>query len=370
MPRFCTQCGKRLDDDEKFCTSCGTPAPVDSHETVTLDDAEAAGSIVTDPASPVELAADAARTTVQPPVQQVPPTQQVPQPLKQPVPPAQQPTYQAGPDQSAPAMDPGTTQRWAAAGAQPVTPPAPSQQTAANAAAGQTKKVNPIVIAVIVIAVAAIIAGVVIFVVKPSASGDDSAHETKVEKLKTDKCSSEEEPPVKKDPNTGKKLESEKTESEKKSASTAAERDTYNKLNSYYGKLSSYDESVRSCATTFNQDYIKDSYSIRNSDKTQAENLRDEIESMYDEVNDMTVDTSSKNYNSWKDIITLYDDLFNRIDVICDAWDVSCDYSSPEDHKDEIVAPLARDNISGTNDNKYRVDYEQRYEGAKPVEVE
>ncbi len=282
----------------------------------------------------------------------------------------QEPAYRPG-ENTAPAMDPGTTQRWAAAGAQPVTPPAPTQQATASGAAGQPKKVNPVIIAVIVIAVAAVIAGVVIFVVKPFGSGDDNAQETKVEKVKTDEGSSEEETPLKKDPNTGKKIDSEKkADTEKKSASTAAERDVYNKLNSYYGKLSSYDESVRSCATTFNQDYIKDSYSIRNSDKTQAENLRDEIESMYDEVNGMTVDASSKNYNSWKDIITLYDDLFNRIDVICDAWDVSCDYSSPEDHKDEIVAPLARDNISGTNDNKYRVDYEQRYDGAKPVEVE
>ena len=356
MPRFCTQCGKRLDDNEKFCTKCGAPAPVDPHGTVTLDDAEAAGSIATDSAAAAEPTPDTARTTVQPPVQ--------------PVQPAQQPTYRPG-ENTAPAMDPGTTQRWAAAGAQPVTQPAPSQQAAVSGAAGQPKKVNPIIIAVIVIAVAAVIAGVVIFVVKPFGSGDDGAHETKVEKVKTDKGSSEEETPVKKDPNTGKKIDGDKkADTEKKSASTAAERDVYNKLNSYYGKLSSYDESVRSCATTFNQDYIKDSYSIRDSDKTQAENLRDEIESMYDEVNDMTVDTSSKNYNSWKDIITLYDDLFNRIDVICDAWDVSCDYSSPEDHKDEIVAPLARDNISGTNDNKYRVDYEQRYDGAKPVEVE
>ena len=359
MPRFCTQCGKRLDDNEKFCTKCGAPAPVDMPGTVTLDAAEAAGGVAS-PASPAEPAADTAKTTVQQPVQ----------PAQQTV--AQQPVYQPVGNQSAPTMDPGTTQRWAVAGAQPqpVTPPAPTQQTVTGDAANASKKVNPIIIAVIVIAVAAVIAGVVIFVVKPFDSADD-AQGTKIEKVKTDEGSSEEETPVKKDPNTGKKIDDgKKADTEKKSASTAAERDTYNKLDSYYGKLSSYDQSVRDCATTFNQDYIKDSYSIRNSDKTQAENLRDEIESMYDEVNGMTVDTSSKNYNSWKDIITLYDDLFNRIDVICDAWDVSCDYSSPEDHKDEIVAPLARDNISGTNDNKYRVDYEQRYDGAKPVEVE
>lgn len=352
MPRFCTQCGKRLDDDEKFCTHCGAPTP-DAHETVTLDEAEVQGLASSEPISSAEPSVDTAKTSVQPPVPPSQPTRQAP--------------YR--PD-AAPMMDPGTTQRIATAAPQPVASQVPSQQPTAGTAS-QPKKVNPIAIAAIVLVAALAIAAVVVFVIKPSASGDDDAQATKIEKVKTDKGSAEENVTVKNDPNTGKKIEKgKKSKNAEKSTSTAAERDTYNKLSSYYGKLSSYDESVRSCATTFNQDYIKDSYSIRNADKTQAENLRDEIESMYDEVNDMTVDASSKNYNSWKDIITLYDDLFNRIDVICAAWDVSCDYSSPEDHKDEIVAPLARDNIQGTNDNKYRVDYEQRYEGAKPVEVE
>lgn len=33
------------------------------------------------------------------------------------------------------------------------------------------------------------------------------------------------------------------------------------------------------------------------------------------------------------------------------------------------MAPLARDNVAGTNDNKYRLDFEDRYPGAAPVEV-
>ena len=78
---------------------------------------------------------------------------------------------------------------------------------------------------------------------------------------------------------------------------------------------------------------------------------------------------SSKNYSSWKDIVALYDDLDHRIDAICDAWEISLKYAKPADHKDEIVAPLARDNVAGTNDNKYRLDFEDRYPGAAPVEV-
>lgn len=311
MPRFCVQCGKRLNDNDKFCTSCGAAAPADEQETVILDN-----------------------------------------------------------DQT-PAINPGATQRWAATATrpQPVMPSSPARQETSYGAAAQTKKATPAIAAVIVIVAALAIAGVVIFVVKPFDSNVD-AQETKIEKSQTAQNPSEEETPLENDPNTGAKIADESEAASEKTASTAAERDTYNKLSSYYGKLSSYDKSVRSAATTFNQNYLKDDYTVRDTNRTQAENLRSEIQSMYDEVNGMTVDVSSKNYDSWKGIINLYNDLYQRIDVICDAWDASCGYSSPEDHKDEIVAPLSRDNISGTNDNRYRLDYEQNYDAAKPVEVE
>ena len=100
-----------------------------------------------------------------------------------------------------------------------------------------------------------------------------------------------------------------------------------------------------------------------------AERTEDTIEQYYDIVEDLDVPTSSKNYSSWKDIIALYDDLDHRIDAICDAWEISLKYAKPADHKNEIVAPLSRDNVAGTNDNKYRLDFEERYPGAKPVEV-
>lgn len=74
-----------------------------------------------------------------------------------------------------------------------------------------------------------------------------------------------------------------------------------------------------------------------------AERTEDTIEQYYDIVEDLDVPTSSKNYSSWKDIIALYDDLDHRIDAICDAWEISLKYAKPADHKNEIVAPLSRD---------------------------
>ena len=87
------------------------------------------------------------------------------------------------------------------------------------------------------------------------------------------------------------------------------------------------------------------------------------------EVAKLHHDDDADDLKPFGDPNSLYDDLDHRIDAICDAWEISLKYSKPEDHKDEIVAPLARDNEPGTSSNKYRLDFEDRYPGAKPVEV-
>ena len=148
-----------------------------------------------------------------------------------------------------------------------------------------------------------------------------------------------------------------------------SEQNLYRRLSEYYDLLEDLDSQVRGCAQNFNGNYLEEDRTTRQNLADVAERTEDTIEQYYDIVEDLDVPTSSKNYSSWKDIIALYDDLDHRIDAICDAWEISLKYAKPADHKNEIVAPLSRDNVAGTNDNKYRLDFEERYPGAKPVEV-
>ena len=150
---------------------------------------------------------------------------------------------------------------------------------------------------------------------------------------------------------------------------TLSEQNLYRRLSEYYDLLEDLDSQVRGCAQNFNGSYLEEDRTTRQNLADVAERTEDTIEQYYDIVEDLDVPTSSKNYSSWKDIIALYDDLDHRIDAICDAWEISLKYDKPADHKNEIVAPLSRDNVAGTNDNKYRLDFEERYPGAKPVEV-
>lgn len=313
MSRFCTHCGKLLNDDERFCTSCGTPVTDDGQASQSQEDAQADVTV--------------------------------------------QSAHQPAP---APQSEVGATQQWAAANAaaqQPI--PTAVPQAGAPAA---PKNNNALFIGIIAVLVVVIIALVAFFMIGPFNKNADDSKGTTIEKVKIDH--DDDDMSVKGDPN---KLDDDDDDAH--DAATISEQNVYDQLSSYYSRLSDLDQQVRDCATTFNTYYLKDDRSSRQSASDAAEALEDQIDDLKDEVEDLDVPIDSQNYSSWKDIITLYDDLENRIDVICDAWEISLEYSSPANHKDEIVAPLARDNVAGTNDNKYRLDFEDRYPGAAPVEV-
>lgn len=314
MSRFCTHCGKLLKDDERFCTSCGTPVTDDGQTSQSQEDAQADVTV--------------------------------------------QSAHQPAP---APQPEVGATQQWATpAGSAPQQPiPTAAPQAGAPAA---PKNNNALLIGIIAVLVVVIIALVAFFMIGPFNKNADDSKGTTIEKVKIDH--DDDDVSVKGDPN---KLDDDDDDAH--DAATISEQNVYDQLSSYYSRLSDLDQQVRDCATTFNTYYLKDDRSSRQSASDAAEALEDQIDDLKDEVEDLDVPIDSQNYSSWKDIITLYDDLENRIDVICDAWEISLEYSSPANHKDEIVAPLARDNVAGTNDNKYRLDFEDRYPGAAPVEV-
>lgn len=315
MSRFCTHCGKLLKDDERFCTSCGTPVTDDGQASQSQEDAQADVTV--------------------------------------------QSAHQPAP---APQPEAGATQQWATpAGSAPQQPiPTAAPQAGAPAA---PKNNNALFIGIIAVLVVVIIALVALFMIGPFNKNADDSKGTTIEKVKIDH--DDDDVSVKGDPN---KLDDD-DDDDAHDAATISEQNVYDQLSSYYSRLSDLDQQVRDCATTFNTYYLKDDRSSRQSASDAAEALEDQIGDLKDEVEDLDVPIDSQNYSSWKDIITLYDDLENRIDVICDAWEISLEYSSPANHKDEIVAPLARDNVAGTNDNKYRLDFEDRYSGAAPVEV-
>lgn len=323
MSRYCASCGKLLADDAKFCTSCGSPV----EQTAASDSQpafEQTGSLDTPQAKPDD-------------------------PL----------SYRPDPAAGAAAVE--TTQRMPVANTSPQQQPVPTSTPVSPQAATPKKNSTGPLIAVIVVLVVIIIALVIFFVIKPF---DNAATQTTAEAAKLHRDIDDDDFKPLGDPNS---LYDD--DDEDGGEATLSEQNLYRRLSEYYDLLEDLDSQVRACAEAFNGSYLEEDYTTRQNLADVAERTEDTIEQYYDIVEDLDVPTSSKNYSSWKDIIALYDDLDHRIDVICDAWEISLKYAKPADHKDEIVAPLSRDNVAGTNDNKYRLDFEQRYPDAKPIEV-
>lgn len=323
MSRYCASCGKLLADDAKFCTSCGAPV-----EQTTASNGQPAfeqtGSLDTPQTKPDDSLA-----------------------------------YR--PD---PAADPAaveTTQRIPVAGTPAQQQPASAYASDSPQAPAAKKSATRALIAVIVVLVAIIIALVIFFVIKPF---DNAATQTTAEVTKLHHDVDANDLKLLDDPNS---LYDDDDDDD--GEATLSEQNLYRRLSEYYDLLEDLDNQVRACAEAFNGGYLEEDRTTRQNLADVAERTEDTIEQYYDIVEDLDVPMSSKNYSSWKDIVALYDDLDNRIDAICDAWEISLKYAKPADHKDEIVAPLAGDKEPGSNSNKYRQDFEDRYPGAKPVEV-
>ncbi len=326
MSRYCASCGKLLADDAKFCTSCGAPV-------------EQAAASDSQPAFEQTGALDTSQTKSNDPL-----------------------VYRPDPAAGPAAVE--TTQRIPVAGGSPQQQPASAYTPASLQAPAPKKSGTGPLIAVIVVLVAIIIALVIFFVIKPF---DNAATQTAAE---VTKLHHDDDADVLKpfgDPNS--LYDDDDDDDEDDGEATLSEQNLYRRLSEYYDLLEDLDSQVRACAQNFNGSYLEEDRTTRQNLADVAERTEDTIEQYYDIVEDLDVPTSSKNYSSWKDIIALYDDLDHRIDAICDAWEISLKYAKPADHKNEIVAPLSRDNVAGTNDNKYRLDFEERYPGAKPVEV-
>ena len=326
MSRYCASCGKLLADDAKFCTSCGAPV-----EQTTASNGQPAfeqtGSLDTPQAKPDD-------------------------PL------AYRPDPAAGPA----AVE--TTQRMPVTGTSTQQQPASVYAPISPQAPVPRKSGTKLLIAVIVVLVAIIIALLIFFVIKPF---DSSATQTSAEVAKLHHDVDDDD--LKPLGNLNSLYDDDDDDDEDGGEATLSEQNLYRRLSEYYDLLEDLDSQVRACAQAFNGSYLEEDRTTRQNLADVAERTEDTIEQYYDIVEDLDVPMSSKNYSSWKDIVALYDDLDNRIDAICDAWEISLKYAKPADHKDEIVAPLAGDNVAGTNDNKYRQDFEDRYPGAKPVEV-
>lgn len=327
---FCTKCGAPLSESQSFCTKCGAPViavgqttdnvtkPMTHNPTRRVDprldgfDTPAAGDWETPPEQPTRYDA--------------PPTYREPAAYR---------------EQVVPPVTPGY-------------PPEPP------------RKMNPIVIAIIAGLVIILCAVGFTLLQKPEPLPEPS--QTASSQSAPSSSSSESEPSSSSsEPEPEPQPTSSSSESPSSSSSQDSDEQLYEELVDIYDTMGTQADRIKDVATTLNNTIFTSDKQARQNASRAAHDLFDEVDSQLARLKTLRSDSSSTRYASDIDtLIDLQQDLYNRIDVMCQAWDISLSYSNPKDHEAAIKKPLGKDNDSN-GVNIYKKDFESRYPGARPT---
>ncbi|MEC4176308.1 hypothetical protein VJ918_06145 [Adlercreutzia sp. R21] len=144
-----------------------------------------------------------------------------------------------------------------------------------------------------------------------------------------------------------------------------AEAVVYDKLLVLYDDLGAFDQRISEAAQQFNENYLSLDYEARARYATEAEALLDDIYSSYNDLYSTTISPQSPNAVAYEALDTCYEDCVQRISVISEAWTISLSYEDPSAYRDEILAPIMRDNVNGSN--LYYTEFQETYPLAEPV---
>lgn len=376
--KFCTECGKPLLKDDKYCSYCGAlvnAEPVEdtlaentpeeektaktpikdtlptiestTHEDQTIKiDPVLDSSATPSPNSPDEGSSDSSLDSSSDSSLNNEKTQvfdAVPLSSSPYSAPSAQPVYSPTPTKEFPVVPGGAPQ------GQPVSNPQVYRADAPQTKQGLTKQQLGIIIGAAVVVVIALIIVIVLLVTGSS----NTNQETTTQETQTTTQ------PSAPDQSAG------QATAESSMPTSAADRDIYNRLSTFYDRLGTYDQNIADAATTFNNLYTATSMSERDAARDAAYDLRNDISAEMDNLQVLSVPSSSEYYANYNDISTCYYDCYMRISVICESWDISLRYSNPADHTDEITEPIARDNVDGTN--RYLTEFDSLYESARPA---
>ena len=145
----------------------------------------------------------------------------------------------------------------------------------------------------------------------------------------------------------------------------ADDDEVYDELNEAYYTMGGQADRIRDVAATLNNTIFKKDYAERKSAADAAYRLQDEVYDLLSDLEETSVPADSHHFGTKQTLIELQQDLCKRIDVICEAWDISLQHDNPKSHESEIRKPLGRDNDS-KGVNIYKKDFESRFADARP----
>lgn len=149
---------------------------------------------------------------------------------------------------------------------------------------------------------------------------------------------------------------------------TMGERAAYQRLSAIYGQILIFQDDLGPAIDQFNGYYMAKDRALRTEGASYSYNLRDQIQTTLDEIDEIELPNSSAYVEDVDHMRQLATWMFNRVNVLCEAWDISLGLSDaeyPPDHQNEILAPLR--NVEMVNGKAIDVvEYERNVANWKP----
>lgn len=128
----------------------------------------------------------------------------------------------------------------------------------------------------------------------------------------------------------------------------------YTRLDGLYQTIVSYadEDQIGEVIDSFNNGYLRTPLSTRQELSQSAYALRDQIKKTQDELNNLKYQDDTVYADDIAHLKQLGEWMYERVDVICQSWDISLaipDGESMSSHQSEILAPIAQGGNSALN---------------------
>lgn len=132
-----------------------------------------------------------------------------------------------------------------------------------------------------------------------------------------------------------------------------------------YERMGALDARISACATEFNQNCLNPDRALRERCAQAAEEALEEAMGIQTTISALSSGGAHELGDYTGHLRELGQDLYNRINVIDEAWSRSLEFSDPAAHESYIIAPIVAD--SDGSDNKYYRHFKDNYPNWNPA---
>lgn len=143
----------------------------------------------------------------------------------------------------------------------------------------------------------------------------------------------------------------------------------FDTLTSLYEQIGDYQDPLSDVIDDYNSGFLLSDLEARRAASESAYTLRDQVQATLDAIDAVRLEQDSPYAEDLEHIRQLATWMYNRVDVLCDSWDISLGYPDGErlsQHQSEISKPL-RDQLDATGHNENLTLFEENYADWRPT---